>query len=55
MIHGARILVVEDEPFSRDMLARLLSSHGFLVDSVEDGASALEWFDANEVDLMMKE
>ncbi|QDT35746.1 response regulator [Stratiformator vulcanicus] len=37
-----RLLVVEDEDNERELLASLLRSHGFAVDSVPDGAKAIE-------------
>ncbi len=37
----ARILLVEDDPVSRDLLASLLSSKGYIVDTADDGFSGL--------------
>ncbi|WP_423607153.1 hypothetical protein [Sphingomonas sp. MS122] len=33
-----RILIVDDDPGIRELMAAFLSGHGFLVDSAEDGA-----------------
>jgi len=39
---GARVLVVEDDPASREMLARLLQKEGLSVAEAENGSAALE-------------
>jgi signal transduction histidine kinase/DNA-binding response OmpR family regulator len=39
---GARVLVVEDDPASRDMLSRLLQKEGLEVMEAENGSAALE-------------
>jgi DNA-binding response OmpR family regulator len=39
---SSRILVVEDEPLSRDMITRRLERRGFIVESAADGKSCLE-------------
>ncbi len=38
----AKLLVVDDEPSIRDVLGRILQIHGYVVDVVEDGDTALE-------------
>jgi DNA-binding response OmpR family regulator len=53
-----RLLVVEDQPKMRDLLARGLTESGFAVDSVADGATALHQategdYDAIVLDLML--
>ena len=40
---GARVLVIEDDPYSQDMLARRLRSRGFHVDAASDGRAGLEY------------
>ncbi len=50
---SARVLVVDDEPMVRDVLARYLERNGFDVDSVADGERALEAFDARRPDLVL--
>jgi DNA-binding response OmpR family regulator len=41
MAYRPRILVVEDEPLSQDMLVRRMASRGFRVATVSDGAAAI--------------
>jgi len=53
-----RVLVVDDEEPIRILIQRLLSKHGFSVETAQDGASAIdktahEDFDAVVLDLMM--
>lgn len=40
-----RILVVEDDPASREALAALLRDHGYVVDTAKDGAEAIAIID----------
>lgn len=40
--HAPRVLVVEDDSNTRDLLVRMLDEHGFDVSSATDGAEALE-------------
>lgn len=42
MTECRRALVVDDDASIRILVARLLSQHGFVVDSVRDGAEAIE-------------
>jgi DNA-binding response OmpR family regulator len=49
----ARVLVVDDEPMVRDVLARYLAKEGFLVDTAEDGEAALAAFDRISPDLVI--
>jgi len=44
-----RILVIDDDAISREVLSMLLEMHGFPVDSVEGGAEALEFLEKNPV------
>jgi DNA-binding response OmpR family regulator len=53
-----RVLVVDDEPAIRALVAKIVDRAGFPVDSARDGAEAIEKLDAREyavvvVDLMM--
>jgi len=53
-----RVLVVDDEESIRTLIQRLLSKHGFLVETASDGGVALdklaqEKYDALVLDLMM--
>ena len=48
----ARILLVEDDPVSRDLLAALLASRGHTVDTAEDGFNALRLAQETPYDLV---
>ncbi len=48
-----RILVVEDEPRIRDLIALYLRNVGYAVDAVDDGSAALAMFDAAPPDLVV--
>ena len=48
-----RILVVEDEPRIREIIALYLDRAGFVVQSTGDGRTALEAFDADPPDLVV--
>jgi DNA-binding response OmpR family regulator len=48
-----RVLVVDDEPIVREVLARYLSRDGFDVDTAEDGERALEAVDHARPDLIV--
>ncbi len=50
---GARILVVEDDPFLAAGLAENLRAEGFAVDTLHDGNLAVEWFDHESCDLIV--
>ena len=50
---NAHVLVVDDEPIVRDVLARYLVRSGFSVDSAGDGEAALAAFEAGEPDLVL--
>jgi DNA-binding response OmpR family regulator len=49
----ARVLVVDDEPIVREVLARYLCRDGFDVDTAEDGERALEAIDSARPDLIL--
>jgi len=53
MSDSARVLVVDDEPMVRDVLARYLEKEGFAVQTAEDGEQALAAFDASPPDLVL--
>ena len=53
MASPARVLVVDDEPMVRDVLARYLSRGGFEVDVAADGVAAIEAFDRRNPDLVL--
>ncbi len=48
-----RVLVVDDEPMVRDVLARYLAKEGFAVDTAEDGEAALVLFERSPPDLVL--
>ena len=47
-----RILLIEDDPVSRDVLAALLECRGYEVDQAEDGFTALRFVQDNSYDLV---
>jgi signal transduction histidine kinase/CheY-like chemotaxis protein len=50
---GRRILLVEDNPISRDVALELLKDVGLTVDTAEDGGQAVELAGANSYDLIL--
>lgn len=48
-----KILVVEDEPDIRELLASYLISDGYKVTEAEDGVSAIELFSKDKFDLVI--
>jgi DNA-binding response OmpR family regulator len=50
---AARVLLVDDEPMVRDVLARYLERGGFEVEAVGDGERALAAFEAHRPDLVL--
>jgi DNA-binding response OmpR family regulator len=58
MVAEARVLVVDDEPAIRALVAKIVDRAGFPVDSAADGAEAIEMMAGREycvlvIDLMM--
>jgi DNA-binding response OmpR family regulator len=53
MIAADRVLVVDDEPMVRDVLARYLARDGFEVETVGDGEAALAAFETVRPDLIL--
>ena len=49
----SRILVVDDELVNRDILARRLTSRGYLVESATDGQRALDLLSGERYDLVL--
>jgi two-component system, OmpR family, response regulator ResD len=49
----ARVLVVDDEPIVREVVARYLARAGYEVDTAADGDAALAAFDAETPDLVL--
>jgi DNA-binding response OmpR family regulator len=50
---ATRVLVVDDEPMVREVLARYLEKEGFQVQTAEDGERALAAFEAAAPDLVL--
>lgn len=50
---GGRILVVDDDPGHRDLLARRLQQQGYTVSEAVDGAAALRLLRSQEFDLVL--
>jgi DNA-binding response OmpR family regulator len=50
---GMRVLIVDDEPMVRDVLARYLTRSGFIAESASDGEAAIAAFDASRPDLVL--
>jgi len=50
---ATRVLVVDDEPMVREVLARYLEKEGFAVDVADDGDAALAAFEAAAPDLVL--
>lgn len=50
---GTRVLVVDDEPFVREVLSRFLSERGYQVDVAEDGQAALALIRADAPDIVL--
>jgi len=50
---GKRILVIEDDPFSQLMVARLLENAGYVVDCATTGSEAEETLQTQSVDLVL--
>lgn len=50
---SARVLVVDDEPMVREVVARYLELDGVVVSEACNGAEALEWLDSNTPDLIV--
>jgi two-component system, OmpR family, KDP operon response regulator KdpE len=50
---GARILVIEDDPGVRQVLARNLAAHGFRVEAVDNGRDGLDREPAYHADLVL--
>lgn len=49
----ARILVVDDEPINRQMLARMLTRHGYVVVEASGGEEALAKIEGESIDLIL--
>ncbi|OGR86249.1 MAG: hypothetical protein A3J74_08355 [Elusimicrobia bacterium RIFCSPHIGHO2_02_FULL_57_9] len=52
---SSRILVVEDDPDTRALIARILGNQGFAVTLAEDGVAALKQMQASRFDLILSD
>jgi DNA-binding response OmpR family regulator len=52
-VNETRVLVVDDEPMVREVLARYLEKDGFAVDTASDGVEALEAFEGDRHHLVL--
>jgi two-component system, response regulator, stage 0 sporulation protein F len=50
---GSKIMVVDDEPGIRDLLAEILSGRGFDVTSAKDGTESLQYMQEDAFDLLI--
>jgi DNA-binding response OmpR family regulator len=50
---GMLVLIVDDEPMVREVLARYLTRSGFVAEGAEDGETAIAAFDASQPDLVL--
>lgn len=53
MTQTTRILTVDDSASMRALLRHALTQQGFEIEQAEDGVAALEWLQANEVDVVI--
>ena len=51
--HPARILVVDDTDFNREVMTRILERDGYLVETAEDGREALDKLQAGTYDMVL--
>ena len=54
-LSGLRLVVVDDEPDTREMLASTLETHGAEVVAMADAEGALRWLAGNEADLLVSD
>jgi PAS domain S-box-containing protein len=52
---GLRLVVVDDEPDTREMVASTLEAHGAEVVSLADADEVLRWFASNQADLLVSD
>nr|WP_184000906.1 response regulator [Stakelama sediminis] len=53
MSRATRILTVDDSASMRALLRHALTEQGFAVEQADDGVSALEWLEGNDVDVVI--
>jgi DNA-binding response OmpR family regulator len=54
-VSATRVLVVDDEPMVREVLARYLAKEGYAVDVAEDGEQALAAYAQALPDLVLRD
>ena len=54
-LHGLEILVVEDEPDTRDLIKRILERYGAIVSTSSNGLEALEMFEARRPSILVSD
>ncbi len=50
---GERVLVIDDEPYPRDIARQMLTSLGYIVDAVRSGEEAIEFTAETPVDILV--
>lgn len=50
-----RILVIEDDVTTLDLITRVLTQGGYTVHGLADGRRAIEWLESNAVDLVVSD
>ncbi|MGZ6132229.1 MAG: ATP-binding protein, partial [Myxococcaceae bacterium] len=54
-LSGLRLLVVDDEPDTREMLASTLEAHGAEVVQLQDAEETLRWLGSNRADILVSD
>ena len=54
-LSGLRLLVVDDEPDTREMLSSALEAHGAEVVTLADAEQALHWLGSSRADLLVSD
>jgi PAS domain S-box-containing protein len=54
-LSGLRLLVIDDEPDTREMLASTLEAHGAEVVQLQDAEAALRWLGSNRADILISD
>jgi len=52
---ASRVLIVDDDPFVRDVMAMILDGLGYAVAATGDGFGALRWLEAESYDLVISD
>lgn len=51
--HGERVLVVDDDDATRQIITRMLERGGYQPEAVKSGVEALEWLDRHQCDVVL--